>query len=233
MAAEFDEETLHELYTWVDKIPLSRPKKNISRDFSDGVLTAELVKFHFPKLVEMHNYVPANSAQQKLSNWNTLNKKVFTKLNFSVPDDVIRKVIQCSPGVVELVLNTLRQKIEEKQKQSQTSGDATKVQSPRAEANNQTEAGYSTKHKANGTEDSQRPAVKSDHGSKPHQGYAQAANSDVTFRIQLAEKEQALMASQENVQILQVKLRRMEQLLQMKNVRIDDLTRRLQEAEKK
>lgn len=24
------------IYEWVDSIPLSRPKKNISRDFSDG-----------------------------------------------------------------------------------------------------------------------------------------------------------------------------------------------------
>ena len=30
------EEELQELYEWVDEIPLSRPKKNISRDFSDA-----------------------------------------------------------------------------------------------------------------------------------------------------------------------------------------------------
>jgi hypothetical protein len=34
------EEELNPLYNWVDEIPLSRPKKNISRDFSDGVLMA-------------------------------------------------------------------------------------------------------------------------------------------------------------------------------------------------
>uniref|UniRef100_A0A8C5WAA4 Sperm flagellar protein 1 n=1 Tax=Leptobrachium leishanense TaxID=445787 RepID=A0A8C5WAA4_9ANUR len=233
MPAEFDEEALHQLYTWVDKIPLSRPKKNISRDFSDGVLTAELVKYHFPKLVEMHNYVPANSAQQKLSNWTILNKKVFSKLNFSVPDDVVRKIVQCSPGVVELVLNALRKKIEEKQKQNQAASDSSQAKSPRPDAGNHTDAGYSTKNKSNGTEASPRPAAKSDHGSKPQHTYAQATSPDATFRIQMAEKEQALMASQETVQILQVKLRRMEQLLHLKNVRIDDLTRRLQEAEKK
>ena len=30
------EEDLQELYEWVDEIPLSRPKKNIARDFSDA-----------------------------------------------------------------------------------------------------------------------------------------------------------------------------------------------------
>ena len=33
---EMDDEQLQELYAWVDKIPFSRSKKNITRDFSDG-----------------------------------------------------------------------------------------------------------------------------------------------------------------------------------------------------
>lgn len=32
------EEELDDLYIWVDSIPLSRPKRNIARDFSDGGL---------------------------------------------------------------------------------------------------------------------------------------------------------------------------------------------------
>ncbi|XP_075428878.1 sperm flagellar protein 1 isoform X1 [Ascaphus truei] len=233
MAVEFDEENLHELYSWVDKIPLSRPKRNITRDFSDGVLAAELVKFYFPKFVEMHNYVPANSTQQKLSNWTTLNKKVLNKLNFSVPGDVIHKVVQCSPGVVELVLNTLRRKIEEKQKQSKAAADSSQEQNPAIQSNNHTDTGYSSKHSSNGTESSPPPAEKGDPGSKTQHGYAQAANTDASLRIQLAKKEQALLASQESVQILQVKMHRLEHLLHLKNVRIDDLTRRLQQAEQK
>ena len=33
---DIDEELLEDLYHWVDGIPLSRPKKDIKRDFSDG-----------------------------------------------------------------------------------------------------------------------------------------------------------------------------------------------------
>lgn len=33
---DFDDAELEQLYTWIDSIPLSRPKKNIARDFSDG-----------------------------------------------------------------------------------------------------------------------------------------------------------------------------------------------------
>ncbi|NXJ86389.1 SPEF1 protein, partial [Trogon melanurus] len=45
-------------------------------------------------------------------------RKVLSKLNFSIPGEVIRQVVQCRPGTVEQVLLLLRQKIEEKQKQS-------------------------------------------------------------------------------------------------------------------
>lgn len=36
MEEPLDEQELESLYAWVDSIPLSRPKRNISRDFSDG-----------------------------------------------------------------------------------------------------------------------------------------------------------------------------------------------------
>jgi hypothetical protein len=31
-----DEKEIEQIYEWVDSIPLSRVKKNIARDFSDG-----------------------------------------------------------------------------------------------------------------------------------------------------------------------------------------------------
>ena len=83
-----DEELLS-LYTWVDSIPLSRAKQKITRDFSDGgtlfiafinkpdasllVLMAEVAKFYYPKLVDLHNYSAAHGQQQKFYNWETLN----------------------------------------------------------------------------------------------------------------------------------------------------------------
>lgn len=70
------EEEMQEVYNWVDEIPLSRPKKNIARDFSDGgkypqdlsnvflsVLVAEVVKNFVPHIVELHNYSAAHSVQ--------------------------------------------------------------------------------------------------------------------------------------------------------------------------
>jgi len=53
---EITEDDLQVIYNWVDEIPLSRPKRNIARDFSDGVLLAEIIKHTLPKYVDMHNY---------------------------------------------------------------------------------------------------------------------------------------------------------------------------------
>ena len=66
---------IQDLYVWVDQVPLSRPKRNIARDFSDAVLLAETVHYFYPKLVEMHNYSAANSNSQKMYNWQTLNSE--------------------------------------------------------------------------------------------------------------------------------------------------------------
>ena len=67
---------MEQLLEWLDGIPFSKPKKNILRDFSDGVFIAEIMKMYYPELVQLHNY-PAVSAQSaKFSNWKTLNCKV-------------------------------------------------------------------------------------------------------------------------------------------------------------
>uniref|UniRef100_I3M761 Sperm flagellar protein 1 n=1 Tax=Ictidomys tridecemlineatus TaxID=43179 RepID=I3M761_ICTTR len=220
MASSVDEEALHQLYLWVDNIPLSRPKRNLSRDFSDGVLVAEVIKFYFPKMVEMHNYVPANSLQQKLSNWGHLNRKVLNKLNFSVPDDVMRKIAQCTPGVVELVLIPLKQRLEERQRRRKQGSGSLQV------------APSSNLSKCFGEERFPGEQVGRLPAPRPP-GYSQALQGDPSFVLQIAEKEQELLASQETVQVLQMKVRRLEHLLQLKNVRIEDLSRRLQQAERK
>ncbi len=72
---------LQEVYDMVDHIPLSRPKKNIHRDFSDGLMMAELISHYNPKLVDLHNYPHSNSLVKKIENWNLLSNKVLKKLN--------------------------------------------------------------------------------------------------------------------------------------------------------
>ena len=107
-----DDESLQQVYCWVDEISLSRPKRNISRDFSDGVLIAEIVSSYFPRIVELHNYSAANSVRQKLYNWNTLNTKVFKKIGYQISQKDINNVVKCVPGVIEQVLFDTKQKLD-------------------------------------------------------------------------------------------------------------------------
>uniref|UniRef100_UPI00358EFC35 sperm flagellar protein 1 n=1 Tax=Myxine glutinosa TaxID=7769 RepID=UPI00358EFC35 len=100
---------LQELFQWIDSVPLSLPKRSVRRDFSDGVLVAELVKYFCPQMVQMHNYVRASSAKQKLCNWMMLNRMVFSKLQLRLPEDMIHRIVACTPGAIEPFLNALRE----------------------------------------------------------------------------------------------------------------------------
>ncbi|XP_010579145.1 PREDICTED: sperm flagellar protein 1 [Haliaeetus leucocephalus] len=171
--------------------------------------------------------------RQSWSSWvQALPRKVLSKLNFSIPGDMIRQVVQCRPGTVEQVLLVLQQKIEEKQQQSKAVSSPGQELGVRAalEDISYLETGYSKAKSSMGggyAQDSPRAAgVK-----KSCHGCAQAPLGDSAIRLQLAEREQALLLAQETIQILQLKVGRLEQLLHLKNVRIDDLSRRLQEAQ--
>lgn len=67
------DEDLNEIYGWVDGYTLSRPKNNITRDFSDALLAAEIIKSHYDKFVDLHNYPSTHNVKQKYTNWDTLN----------------------------------------------------------------------------------------------------------------------------------------------------------------
>lgn len=81
----------------VDNISFSRSKKNIGRDFSDGVMMAEVIHHYKPKSVALHNYPAANSFSKKVNNWNTLNNKVLKKLGLSISKSHIDDIVNCVP----------------------------------------------------------------------------------------------------------------------------------------
>lgn len=314
-SSSMDEDSLQELYTWIDEIPLSRPKKNITRDFSDGVLVAEIVHNFLPKQVELHNYIPANSQNQKLVNWSTLNRKVFAKIGYTVPESVIKQVVTSKPGLIEIVLHNLRLKIDRyiARKKAQALRDQQQVYdefSPDGPVTDHSAYMYPEGHMYTGPENNfgypyntappqdgrfvlqaqqaghpvdglgpvhsypsagpahQQPSVQGSgssaasnsprgagslkRGKIEHRGglnYAGVAgkprqkgpvtrsqgpppemNGEMpNLRLVVEEKEQSLLASQETIQILQAKVRRLEHLLHLKDIRIEDLTKRLQQ----
>ncbi|XP_013403110.1 sperm flagellar protein 1 isoform X1 [Lingula anatina] len=258
LSAEIDDEVLQELYSWIDGIPLSRPKRNITRDFSDGVLAAEVVKHFFPKLVDLHNYPASNATDQKETNWRLMNRKVFKKLNFEVADDVIRAICTCKPVVIEHVLMALRTKIDrilwerdhpppkqdekpevdQEQKSPYVASFASPA-SPRgrnkgktglkgAPVKGATGAAGAAKKGPN-TSKQESPTVPQHHGSQSKlQPTAQVyPATDTVSKVQFEEKQQECLAKDETIQILNAKVRRLEHLLHLKDIRIEDLQQRL------
>ena len=102
--AQDEESELMYIYEWVDSIELSRPKKNIARDFSDGVLLAEIIKSYLPHMVDLHNYPSCSNSKHKESNWNVLNNKVLKKLHIKLTKGEIESIIKAEPLAIEKLL---------------------------------------------------------------------------------------------------------------------------------
>jgi len=108
---DITESRLDSLRAWMKQLTLSRPIKNIARDFSDGQLLAETIKLYIPDLVELHSYPSANGFRQKMHNLESLNKKVLRKIGCVLPIAVLEEIASCRPHAVERVLNILQHKI--------------------------------------------------------------------------------------------------------------------------
>ncbi|XP_053832669.1 sperm flagellar protein 1 [Vidua macroura] len=225
MAAERPEPgpdaSLVSLYRWLDTVPLSRPRKNIARDFSDGVLAAEVVKFFFPSLVELHSFVPTSSTAQKVANWGHLNRKVLSKLNLWLPDEMIQALVRSRPGTAEQLLQLLRAKILQRQRNGKGGvGSRQRIRQRWTRAGTWTQAGSALSPRPCPRARAVTVAVPAQPGGGPGD-----------MRQQLADRERALQLARDTIQILQAKVARLEQLLLLKNLRIDDLSRRLQQPQ--
>ncbi|XP_060565517.1 sperm flagellar protein 1-like isoform X36 [Ruditapes philippinarum] len=226
MEEKLDEQELESLYAWVDSIPLSRPKRNISRDFSDGVLVAECVRHFFPDegLVDLHNYTTANNTNKKKENWYYLNRKVFSKMNFELADDVINDLCLCKPGMIEKVLLMLQVKIK-------------RAEYARARNSDKPEADQHHHHHDQmtpGRKGMVKVGLEDTKGSRfqktkqvehiPPRQRNKILEGDLVPRILLEEREQEVLAKDEMVKILQGKIHRLEHLVHLKDMRITELS---------
>ena len=100
------------IYQWLDTLTLSHPKKNISRDFSDGQLLAEVIKHYCPKIVDLNTYLPAATTNQKCYNWNTLHNRVLKKLGVKLTKQEINDIILCKSLAIEHLLEKIYTGIE-------------------------------------------------------------------------------------------------------------------------
>ena len=103
-----EEEELKDVYEWVDSFTLSKAKRNIARDFSDGVLVSEILQHYFPELINLHSYIAYSNNEKKLDNWSLLNKRVFKKIGFVHSKEHIRDIANSQEMAVETFLHSLK-----------------------------------------------------------------------------------------------------------------------------
>ena len=215
---ELDEGLLEDLYLWIDSLPLSRPKKRIERDFSDAILIAEIVRYYIPDLVEMHNYTPANSAQQKKANWGILNKKVLAHFGLDLPDVIIAGLSNGKPGLIEVLLYNLRLKIDEELELQE------KFQEQQQEHVTSTRQSSLSRL----TSKSNPTILLSNRSNKSLKGNYHLGK-DIS-RLDYEEVKQQCLQQQEQIEVLHAKIRRLEHVLQLKDIRITELSRAVEDS---
>lgn len=102
MPRKLSDEELTEVRKWLSDQNFNLTK--LHREFSDGVLVAQLLKKFYPKLIDLHNYPARNNTQLKLINWETLNSKALSKLGIHLNKMTLEKLAKATPGVVETLL---------------------------------------------------------------------------------------------------------------------------------
>jgi len=209
------DEDLERVYNWVDEIPLSRPKRNICRDFSDGVLVAEVINYYFPRLVELHNFSQAHSAKEKQYNWDTLNNKVLKKMGYQIHQQDLDEIIRASPGAIERVLRVLQDKIVQVQKLGLPGKQLQGAVGGEVPVRGGTsDSGGREGYNRGGTSDS---GGRYDGGGR--QGGGNAAQN--------AEKDQTIKELREMVDILMKKVKALEQLVALKESKLEAMSVKL------
>lgn len=96
------------LYTWIDTFKFPKPKRNLTRDFSDGVFFVELLKQLSTKvIIESHNVTQTNNKNQKRDNWGQIKKRVNLRTKLKITNKEIENIIDLKPYSIENLLNRL------------------------------------------------------------------------------------------------------------------------------
>ncbi|XP_060524015.1 sperm flagellar protein 1-like [Cylas formicarius] len=196
---------LDELYRWIDDHKITRQKRNLNRDFSDALPLAEILKTHFPKLVDLHNYAPRNSLQHKLINWDMINKKVLNKLKINLTSNEQEQLARGKPGAIEKLLMKIKVKIEKSAHKDESS--STKTLFWDGVIDDQTNQGV--------------VPVKIMSGTKTMNQKMVPAEVFDRMELDLTEKDSQIVALKDKVEHL-------EKMVVVKDERIKDLTQQLQ-----
>ncbi|XP_006970975.3 spermatogenesis-associated protein 4 [Peromyscus maniculatus bairdii] len=88
---------------WLQELDLSFFPRNITRDFSNGYLVAEIFCIYYPWHLRLSSFENGTSLKVKLDNWAQI-EKFLAKRNLKLPKELIHGTIHCKPGVPEILI---------------------------------------------------------------------------------------------------------------------------------
>ncbi|XP_004465021.4 LOW QUALITY PROTEIN: spermatogenesis-associated protein 4 [Dasypus novemcinctus] len=88
---------------WLQGLDLSFFPRNVSRDFSNGFLIAEIFSMYYPGDIELSSFENGTSLKVKLDNWAQL-EKFLSRKKLKLPKELIHGTIHCKAGVPEILI---------------------------------------------------------------------------------------------------------------------------------
>ncbi|XP_005362666.1 spermatogenesis-associated protein 4 [Microtus ochrogaster] len=88
---------------WLQGLDLSFFPRNITRDFSNGYLVAEIFCIYYPWDLRLSSFENGTSLKVKLDNWAQI-EKFLAKKKFKLPKELIHGTIHCKAGVPEILI---------------------------------------------------------------------------------------------------------------------------------
>jgi hypothetical protein len=156
-------------------------------------------------MVDMHNYIASSTLHQKKTNWGMLNKKVLSRLGLDLPEVIINDLSNGKAGTIEMFLFNLRLKIDgelELRQKLQSQGTSSPRQSLLSLNNNDGKTILS---------------------KRASRSIGNLSNRWIS-RLDYEELKEQCLQQQEELEILQAKMRRLEHVVQLKEYRIDELS---------
>ena len=172
-------------------------------------MAAEVVHYYLPEMVNINDYLPNSAIGQKKINWGTLNKKVLSQLGLNLPDNIIKDLSYAKPGTIELFLFNLRLKIDEEIESRH------KVRSQAASSSRESSVSLNNPPSMN---DDKVLLTK-----RESQSIGNLRGKWVP-RLDFEDLKQHSLQLQEEVEILQARLRRLEHVVRLKEFRIAELS---------
>jgi len=163
-------------------------------------------------MVDVHNYIVNSSISQKKINWGILNKKVLSKFGINLPESIINDLCNGKSGIIEIFLFNLRLKIDEELELRQKISSQS-ISSPHQSLISLNNMGQINDGKPNLSKRTIRTSRSIGN-----------INNKWVSRLEYEELKERCLQHQEEVEILQAKLRRLEHIVQLKELRIDELS---------